>query len=93
MPNNQTSREAATDNQQMMAAAHAAAEICRPFRAGGNGALVSWGSRPRLRVCRAFGARSSRPNPRGKHQKQLGFLSDRSRNTAQGKVLGSLEVS
>ncbi len=57
-----TSREAATDNPRVTAAAHAAAAICRPFRAGGNGALVSWGSRPRLWICRAFGARSQ-PNP------------------------------
>ena len=55
---NFTSREAATDGSRVMAAAHAAVAICRPSRAAGNGALGSWGSRPRLLICRAFGARS-----------------------------------
>ena len=31
-----TSREAATDNRKIMAAVHAAASICRPFRAPEN---------------------------------------------------------
>ena len=57
------SREAATDNPRLIAAAHAAATIYRPFRAGGNGPLGSWGSRPRLLIYRAFGALSPTESP------------------------------
>jgi hypothetical protein len=39
-----------------MVAAHAATAICRPFRAGREIASVSWGSRPRLSICRRFAA-------------------------------------
>ena len=37
-----------------MAAAHAAAVICRPSGAGGNDTRETWGSRPRLFICRRF---------------------------------------
>jgi len=37
------SREAATDNHKTMAAAHAAAAICRPSRALWGWAFLSWG--------------------------------------------------
>jgi len=34
---------AATDNRKLVAAADAAAVVCRPFRAGRKGTLDSWG--------------------------------------------------
>ena len=42
-----------------MAAAHAAAEICRPSGALWCCYAVTWGSRPRLVICRASGAHHS----------------------------------
>ena len=40
---NKISREAATDNQKIMAVAHAAAAICRPSRAQGFLSPTTWG--------------------------------------------------
>ncbi len=56
------SREAATDIPSLPPGAHAAGQDLPPLQGWMLVAACSWGSRPRLCICRAFGARDPKPD-------------------------------